>query len=129
MVSNLTVRQNLLLARAYFENRLDLDLHDDVKELCSQFQLAEKLDLRPTVLSPLDIRAAILIREVTKPLQLFIMDSPEALIGQPGFSSLVAKLEQMVTAGLPFVLVCENDELRARLTTQTIRISPGGLTL
>lgn len=127
LVSNMTVRQNLMLTRAYFENRLDLDLHDDVKDLCTEFQLTEKLDLRPMTLSPIDIRAAIIIREISKPLQLFIMDSPEALIGQPGFRFLVTKLEQMTAAGLPLVLLCENNELRARLTKRTVRIPLSGI--
>lgn len=122
LVSNMTVRQNLMLTRTYFDNKLDLDLHDDVKDLCAEFQLTEKLDLRPTALSPLDIRAAIIIREIAKPVQVFIMDSPEALIGQPGFKFLVTKLEQMTAAGLPLVLLCENNELRARLTQRTVRI-------
>jgi len=127
LVSNMTVRQNLMLTRAYFENRLDLDLHDEVKDLCAEFQLTEKLDLRPTALSPMDIRAAIIIREITKPVQLFIMDSPEALIGQPGFNYLVTKLQQMTTAGLPLVLQCENNELTARLTERKLRIPLGGI--
>jgi len=129
LVSNMTVRQNLMLTRAYFENRLDLDLGDDVKDLCAEFQLIEKLDLRPTALSPKDIRAAIIIREISKPVQLFIMDSPEVLIGQPGFRVLVAKLEQMTADGLPLVLLCENNELKARLTKRAVRIPSGGLKL
>jgi ABC-type multidrug transport system ATPase subunit len=122
LVSNLTVRQNLLLSRAYFENRLDLDLDDPVKDLCDAFDLTEKLDLRPTTLSPLDIRAAIITREITKPLKLFIMDSPEDLIGQPGFHFLVTRMEQQAAAGIPLVLLCENDDLIERLTDRTVRI-------
>ncbi|MCP3955647.1 MAG: ATP-binding cassette domain-containing protein, partial [Desulfobacterales bacterium] len=125
MVSNLTVRQNLLLSRAYFENRLDLDLDDNVEGLCDEFQLIEKLDLRPTALSHLDIRAAILAREITKPLKLLIMDSPEDLIGHPGFGFLVAKVEQLADAGVPLVLLCENDELITRLTDLAVRIPMG----
>lgn len=122
LISNLTVRQNLLLSRAYFENRLDLNLDDNVKNLCDAFDLTEKLDLRPTTLSPLDIRAAIITREITKPLKLFIMDSPEDLIGQPGFDFLVAHIEQKAAAGIPLVLLCENNDLIERLTDRTVRI-------
>ncbi len=127
MVSNMTVRQNLLLSRAYFENRLDLDLDDNVKDLCGEFQLIEKLDLRPTALSPLDIRAAILTREITKPLKLLIIASPEDLIGHPGFNFIVARVEQLAAAGVPLVLLCENDELVSRLTNRAVRIPMGGL--
>jgi ABC-type lipoprotein export system ATPase subunit len=122
LVSNLTVRQNLLLSRAYFENRLDLDLDDNVKDLCDAFHLTEKLDLRPTALSPLDIRAAIMTREIAKPLKFFIMDSPEDLIGQPGFDFLVTRIEQKAAAGIPLVLLCENNKLIDRLTDRTVRI-------
>lgn len=122
LVSNLTVRENLLLSRAYFENRLDLDLDDNVKDLCDAFDLTEKLDLRPTTLGPLDNRAAIITREITKPLKLFIMDSPEDLIGQPGFDFLVTRIEQKAATGIPLVLLCENNDLIERLTDRTVRI-------
>ena len=123
LISNLTVRQNLLLSRAYFENRLDLDLDETVKDLCSAFHLTEKLDSRPTALSPLDIRAAIVTREITKSLKLMIMDSPEDLIDHPGFDFLVTKIEERIAAGVPLVLICENDDLIARLTERLVRIS------
>jgi ABC-type lipoprotein export system ATPase subunit len=122
MISNLTVRQNLLLSRTYFENRLDLDLDDKVKALCSAFRLTEKLDLRPTALSSLDIRAAIMAREIAKPLKFLIVDSPEDLFGHSGFSFLVTEVEQMTASGIPLVLLCENDALATRLTDRTVRI-------
>lgn len=125
LVSNLTVRQNLLLSRAYFENRLDLDLDDPVRDLCDAFDLTAKLDLRPTTLSPLDIRAAIITREITKPLKLFILDSPEDLIGQPGFDFLTTRIEQKAAAGVPLVLHCENNALIERLTDRAVRIPQG----
>lgn len=127
MISNLTVRENLLLSRTYFENALDLDLEDNVKGLCGEFYLTDKLDFRPTALSPLDIRAAIMIREFTKPLKLFIIDSPEDLIGHPGFDFLVKKVENMIASGIPLVLLCENDELTDRLTDRAVRIPLGDL--
>jgi len=126
LVSNLTVRQNLLLSRAYYENRLDLDLDDTVKDLCDAFHLTEKLDLRPTALSPLDIRAAIMIREISKPLIFFIMDNPEDLIGQPGFDFLVTRIEHRTAAGMPLVMLSENDELIDRLTDRTVQIPGDG---
>jgi ABC-type lipoprotein export system ATPase subunit len=129
LVSNMTVRQNLLLSRAYFENRLDLDLDNRVKNLCHAFQLTEKLDLRPTALSPLDIRAAVMTREITKPLKLLIIDSPEDLIGHPGFDPLVTEIGSLVTAGIPLVLVCENEDLTDQLTQRMVRIGPGGLNM
>ena len=82
----------------------------------------EKLDLRPTALSPLDIRAAIMTREIIKPLKLLIMDSPEDLLGRPGFNELVARVTAQVSAGLPLVLFCENEELAARLTNRALRL-------
>ncbi len=127
LLSNLTLRQNLLLSRAYFENALDLDLDDSVIDLCTEFHLTDKLDLRPTVLSPLDIRVAIMIRELTKRLKLLIMDSPEDLIGQMGFNFLVEKVERLLASGIPLVMLCEDDEIVARLTQRTCRISSSGL--
>ena len=125
LLSNSTVRDNLLLSRAYFENTLDLDLDDTVKDLCNEFNLNAKLDLRPTALSQLDIRTAIMIREVTKPLKLLIMDSPEDLIGHPGFNLLIKKIENLIASGVPLVLLCENKEIVSRLTDRVVRIPRG----
>ena len=125
LLSNLTVHENLLLSRAYFENALDLDLDDNVKDLCDAFHLTDKLDLRPAALRPMDIRAAIMIREFSKPLKLLIIDSPEDLISHPGFNFLVKKVENVIVSGIPLVLLCENDELVARLTDRAVRIPSG----
>lgn len=122
LISNLTVRQNLLLSRAYFENRLDLELDDKIESFCDEFHLTDKLDLRPAALSILDIRAAIIIREFNKPLKLLIIDSPEDLIGHPGFNLLVKKAENLIASGVPLVLICENKELASRLTDRAVRI-------
>ena len=126
MISNLTIRQNLLLSRAYFENTLDLDLDDNVMNFCGEFHLTDKLDLRPTALRPLDIRASIIIREFTKPLKLLILDSPEDLIGHPGFNFLVKNVENMIASGIALVLLCEDDEMITRLTHRTFQIPLGG---
>jgi ABC-type lipoprotein export system ATPase subunit len=126
LLSNLTVRENLLLSRAYFENALDLDLDDNVKDLCDAFHLTDKLDLRPAALRPMDIRAAIMIREFSKTLKLLIIDSPEDLISHPGFNFLVKKAENMIASGIPLVLLCENDEVVARLTDRAVRIPSSG---
>lgn len=122
LISNLTLRQNLLLSRAYFENKLEIDLDDPVIALCDEFHLIDKLDLRPTALSLLDIRAAIIVREISKSLKLLIMDSPEDLIGHPGFTFLVKKVENMIATGIPLVLLCEDDKMAARIAPRTFRI-------
>jgi len=126
LLSNLTVHENLLFSRAYFENALDLDLDDNVKDLCDAFHLTDKLDLRPTALRPIDIRVAIMIREFSKPLKLLIIDSPEDLISHPGFNFLVKKAENMIASGMPLVLLCENDALITRLTDRAVRIPSSG---
>jgi ABC-type ATPase involved in cell division len=129
LISNLTVRQNLLLQRYYHENRLDIDLEPDVLRLCQSFGLMEKLDQRPSLLNTMEIQAAIVIREWTKKAHVMLLSQPEDFIGHAKFDLLVALFEQMIAQGLPTVFLSFDQRLVARFANRKIVIDKGSLTM
>ena len=81
MVSNRTVRENLLLMKSYYENSLSIPLDEKVSTLCKRYSLQNKLDVRPGKLRPVDLRTAIAIRELTKSFDVLLIDCPEDYFG------------------------------------------------
>lgn len=77
LVSNLTIAQNLLMARRYFENRLKIQMDDDLKGLCRFLKIDTRLDLLPASLSFGQKLAAVAAREAAKSPDLFLCGRPE----------------------------------------------------
>jgi len=128
MISNLTVRQNLLLERFFFENRLDIDLTETVKEMCDNFGLIDKLDVSPTQLSSIDLQMAISIRELTKSPEVILLDRPEDFIGHARFDRLFRFFQKMVKKGMTAVFNSYNTEFIDEFATRKIVIHGHGLT-
>jgi ABC-type sugar transport system ATPase subunit len=127
MLSNLTIRENLLLERAYFENSLSLELSDQVMWFCRTFNLTDKLDLRPAALNPLNLRIAIAIRELNKPCDILIMDGPEDIFGHPKFHYFIERVHSMTADGIPFVYFSESNDFIRSFSGRQVRIDRGVL--
>jgi ABC-type lipoprotein export system ATPase subunit len=81
LISNRTVRENLLLMRAYYTNSLTYQLDDHTQELCRLFSLEEKLELRPAALAEHDYRSVVTVRELIKKPEIMLLEYPETFIG------------------------------------------------
>ena len=77
LVSNLTLRQNLLMARRYFENRINIQLEDDVAALCEFLGIEQELDNPPARLGFREKLAGAAVREAAKSCDLFLCAMPE----------------------------------------------------
>ena len=128
MISNLTVRQNLLLGRFFFENRLDIDLTETVKEMCDHFGLIDKLDVMPAQLNSIDRQVAIFIRELTKLPEIILLDRPEYFTGHARFDRLIQFFQKMVKEGITAVFNSYNTEFITEFATRKIEIHDHGLT-
>lgn len=122
MLSNRTIRQNFLLMRSYFEDSVTLTLDDVVFRLCQQFNLVGKLDLRPAELDPIDLRTAIMIRELTKSPSLLILERPEFFVGQRSLAMFMERFQSMVAARIPVVFLSGDTTLNHRFATREIII-------
>ncbi len=125
LLSNRTIRENLLLARCYFEDRLHLDLDPQAEALCARFQLSGKLGLRPAHLNSVDRKAAVAIRELTKNPDLLVIDGAEELIGHSAFGYMADIIRQMVANGAALVLFSEMPNAFSGIAGNMIRIRNG----
>ena len=128
LISNITVRQNLLMTRYYFENNLNIDLDDDMRLLCRSFGLEEKLDKRPAELNSMEAQAAIVIREISKQPLVFLLQQPEDFIGHARFDLLVKILNDWIAKQAPIVFLSYDRRLIRRFANRKILITDGSLT-
>lgn len=128
LISNLTIRQNLLLQRYYYENRLDIELAESVLALCRSFGLQDKLDQRPAALNAMEVHAAIVIRELAKQPEVMIMGHPEDFIGHAKYDVLAQIFNRLIAERLPIVLLSYDPRLIQRFASRSIVIEGGSLT-
>jgi ABC-type ATPase involved in cell division len=127
MISNRTVRENLLLMRNYFENSLFIDLDESTAQLCRKFDLEDKLDMRPGALNPLDLQIAITIRELSKSPEVLLMDRPEDYVGHTMFNLFVEVFKDLLSSGIAMVVLSFDKLLVETVANRKIMISNGTL--
>ncbi|MCK5509171.1 MAG: hypothetical protein KAI50_11720 [Desulfobacterales bacterium] len=121
MIGNITVRENLLYSRYYFENSLSLSLDEKAKKLCKNFDIYDKLDMRPGRLRSVDLRIAIAIREiVVKSPDILLLERPEDFIGHANFDLFVEVLRDMVLAKIPLVFISYNKDFIKEFSNKKI---------
>jgi ABC-type molybdate transport system ATPase subunit len=128
LISNLTVRQNILIQRYYAENDLTIDLDDTLKGMCDMLGVCQKLDRRPADLNSMERQMAIVIREVTKKPEILLMDRPEDFIGHAKFEILVQLFKDWIGQRKPAVFLSYDRRLVQRFATRKILIANGSLT-
>lgn len=128
LISNLTVRQNILIHQFYFENDLTIDLDDKLRALCDTLGVSRKLDMRPAELNSIERQMAIIIREVGKQPEILLLDRPEDFIGHARFDTLVQLYRDWIDQGKPVVFVSYDRRLVRRFATRKILIADGSLT-
>jgi ABC-type lipoprotein export system ATPase subunit len=127
LISNLSIRQNLLLMRYFFENALNIALHPEVVDLCRIFGIIDKLDLKPSDLNAMENRAALLIRELAKRPALFLFDQPEDFLGLAGYDALLGIAQQLIDLRTPIVFLSYDPRLATQFGNRSIIIGDGVL--
>lgn len=128
MISNITVRENLLLMRCYFENSLSLVLDENASRFCKMFNLQDKLDVRPGDLRPVDLRIAIAIRELTKSFDVLLLERPEDYFGYNRFTLFKKILKDIVEPGPALVFFSRDRDFIETFSNMKILITGGALT-
>jgi len=129
MISNRTIRENLLLRRNYFENSLAIDLDENTANLCRLFNIENELDMRPASLNPLDLRLAITIRELTKSPEIMLLNRPEDFVGQTNFDLFIDTFKDLLVSGLPVIFLSSHIAFVERFATKKLLITGGNLTI
>jgi ABC-type ATPase involved in cell division len=128
MVSNRTIRENLLLMRGYYENSLSISLDEKVLRLCERFDLQNKLDVRPGELRPIDLRMAVAIRELTKPFDVLLLDCPEDYFGHSAFDPFNEVFEGISHSGKAVIFFSRDHDFAKTYPNRKILIAKGTLT-
>lgn len=128
MVSNRTVRENLLLMRFFFENSLSISLDERTYRLCRMFNLEDKLDVRPGALKPDDLRIAIAIRELTKSFDVLLLDRPEDYFGYGRFDFFNEIFNDIKNSGQAVVFFSDDQDFVKTFPNRKILIANGNLT-
>lgn len=128
LISNLTIRQNILMQRYYFENDLTIDLDENLQTLCETFGICDKLDMRPADLNTMEVQMAIVIREVSKKPQVLLLDRPEDFIGHAKFDVLVEIFNTWIGKKKPVVFLSYDRRLIRRFANRKVLITNGALT-
>ncbi len=122
LLSNRTIEENLMLTRYYYENSLEISLDGKTSALCDQFDISDKLHLRPADLDIMDYRAVITVRELTKTLDLLLLERPEDFVGYNRFHYFAENLETIIQSGVPVVFFSSDDAFIHRFSTKTMNI-------
>lgn len=128
MISNKTIRENLLLLRSYFENSLSLALDEKTIRFCNIFNLQEKLDVRPGELRPVDLRVAIAIRELTKSIDVLLLERPEDYFYKDRFGLFNEILKGSLEHGQAIVFFSYDKNFIDAFSNRRILITGGKLT-
>lgn len=125
LISNLTVRENLLLRNAYFMNSFSTQLDERTQELCRLFSLEDKLELRPANLTDHDYRFVVAVRELIKIPELLIMEYPEKFLGIATLESFNAVLFDMLGGDVCVAFLSEYRHFIETFSRRKVVISRG----
>ncbi len=125
LIGNRTLRTNLLLGRYYYENKLNLELSDEVLSLCRLFGIEDKLDLRPSHVAPEDARAAVIIREMTKGAEVFLMEQVFIVLARPVIDRYIEMMHKLIELGIPCVFYAGVSEFDRLFKKRDIHIRDG----
>ncbi len=128
LISNLTIRQNILIKRYYLENDLTIDLDEKLQNLCDTFGICNKLDMRPADLNTMESQMAIVIREISKKPEVLLLDRPEDFIGHSKFDILAEIFNDWIVKRKPVVFLSYDRRLIRRFANRKILITNGALT-
>lgn len=124
MISNRTVRENLLLMRFYYENDLSIDIDETMESLCKRVSLADKLNRRPSELSSGEVLKAVTIREMGKNPVLMLMDRPETFLAIDDEDVIFNHLKSMLQSGASMVFLSQNRKM-TELANRRLSLSAG----
>ncbi|WP_372680151.1 ATP-binding cassette domain-containing protein [Desulfosarcina sp.] len=111
LLSNQTLRENLLLSRFYAENDLSIALDNTLDSLCEGAGLSRMLDRRPSVLSDGELLKAIAVREMGKAPAVMLIDRPENFMEISENDNIFNHLRNMIGSGTAVVFVSHHSEM------------------
>lgn len=128
LISNRTIRENLLWIGAYHDNRFSSEPDEKTRELCDRFSAHHLMDRRPSELSAREVHLAITIRELAKSPDILLLENPEDFIGLANFGVFWDCFETLVQDRLPVVFLSNSKSFVRAFSTRKLSITQGKLT-
>jgi len=127
MVRNRTVEENLDYQAHYF-NDTDLFRHQELKEaLVKGFGLQGSLPLCPELVSAMEHRRALVVRELLKEPLLFLAEYPEEFVGRGCLSLFLGEVRKILSRGGVFVYITNYRGLGKELNPVVLHLENGTL--
>ena len=95
LITNRSMRDNLMLMRYYFEDSTSIPMSDQVVELCKAFNLEKGLDFKPPQLDHEENRLFVIVRELSKNPEILIVERPRDFLRSKNFEILKAVLRNV----------------------------------
>ena len=127
LISNRTVRENLLLMSAYHTNATSYQLDQHTQELFKLFSLEDKLELKPADLTHHDYRFAITVRELIKKPEILLLGYPENFVGIANLATFNTILFDMLGRDVCIVFLSEYPHFIETFSKRELVISRGTL--
>ncbi len=128
LISNRTIRENLVLKRIYFENDLSPELKAPECSVCDIFDIEKALDVRPSELKAPDIKKVILIRELLKQPDIILIEYPDEFSGYNAMDDMVKILQQEISRGAILIYASQDPDFTREFSHNTLTIEDGWLT-
>jgi ABC-type lipoprotein export system ATPase subunit len=128
LISNRSIRENLLLMGSYHNNTTSMQLDEKTRELCELFSIQNVIDKHPQDLSIRDCHLAITIRELAKSPDILLIEHPEDFIGLASFGILWDFLEKLVMEKLPVLFISNSKSFIQSFSNRKLMIMQGTLT-
>jgi len=127
MVRNRTVEENLDYQAHYFSDT-DLARHQGLKEtLVRTFGLEGALPFCPELVSAMEQRRAIVVRDFLKEPLLFLAEYPEEFVGRGYFSCFIGEIRKILLRGGVFIYTTNYRGFGKELAPVDLRLENGTL--
>jgi ABC-type lipoprotein export system ATPase subunit len=127
LLSNRTLRQNLLTMRYYFENSLRIAIDPEVEQLSERLGLKGELDRLPADVDPVMRHIAIAVREVSKSPELLLLDRPEEAMGRERLHRFLQEAPSLLAPKSAWLCATRNSYFIDNCCNRRIRIRNGAV--
>jgi ABC-type lipoprotein export system ATPase subunit len=126
MLTNRTIRQNMMLSAHFFHNSQSLDIDRETMELCELLKIKELLDKRPFEITKFHSNIAISLRAIMKRPKLLIIENPEEYLGYEFMDQFTEKISEFLKDSA-VIFFSASKYVRDTLTKSEISIKDGKL--
>lgn len=127
LLSNRTIAENILWEKYYREGPKALKMADEVLNLCRMFGIEDKLDLRPSQVFRDELRAAVIIREIIKGVDILLVETARDVLSRVNYDSAIQLVQEYLTREVAAVFSFSDEAFIREAATKKVRIVEGRL--